>query len=267
MRFDLIALDLDDTLLHGDLSISEANRLALARAHAGGAKIVLASGRTIHSMRKYAELLGLVSPDDFIVATNGAEIVETSTGRVLSESRIDEALCLEIVQAVEALGFPWQIYVGGRILYRGWNRWTEEDMRLTGMPSEAIRDVGAALSGGQLKFVVPGDPGLLSSARDRLAKRFGDRTALVISKPYFLEFLPAGVDKGRALADLVRRFRLKRERVLAMGDAMNDIAMLEYAGFSCAPANAIPEAKSVASWVSALTNDEDFVADALGRWL
>lgn len=266
MRFDLIALDLDDTLLHTDLSISEANRRALRRAHAAGIKIVLASGRNIFSMRRYAELLGLAGKDDYIISTNGAEIVETATGRVLDETRIPPELCREIAAALEAEASPWQIYVDGRILYRGRNPWTEEDTRLTGMPNEPLLDLEAAFARGQLKFIVPGDPERLPPLRDRLVERFRDRSSIFISKPYFLEILPAGVDKGTALADLAGRLGIGLGRTLVMGDAANDAGMFREAGFSCAPANAIDDIKTIAGWVSPLTNDEDFVADAVGRW-
>jgi Cof subfamily protein (haloacid dehalogenase superfamily) len=267
MRFDLIALDLDDTLLHRDLSISEANRLALRKAHGGGAKIVLASGRNIHSMGKYARLLGVAGPDDYIIATNGAEIVETATGRVLAETRMDGGLCLEVAAAIEDRGFPWQIYVGGKILFHGENPWTDLDSKLSGLPNEAVADVKAALSPGQLKFVVPGDPERIPSLRLELLDLFAGRVEIITSKPYFMEILAAGADKGSALVHLASLLGIGIERCLAMGDAMNDLGMLEAAGFSCAPANALPAAKAAASWVSALTNDEDFVADALARWL
>jgi hypothetical protein len=267
MRFDLIALDLDDTLLHSDLSISEANRAALRRAHKTGAKIVLSSGRNLTSMEKYARLLGLDGPDDYIVSTNGAEIVATASGSVIAETRLDALLCREVVDFLEAGRFAWQIYENGAIYFKGKNPYTEEDTRLTGMPNHPIEDEEAALARGQLKFVVPGEPGTLPALRDRLLVDFAGRAEVIISKPYFLEILPAGADKGAALAVLAERLGLEMGRAIAMGDGMNDIGMLKAAGFSCAPANAVPGAKAAARWVSGLTNDEDFVADALGRWM
>ena len=267
MRFDLIALDLDDTLIHSDLSISDANREALRRAHKTGAKIVLSSGRNLTSMEKYARLLGLAGPDDYIVASNGAEIVATATGRVLAETRLDGRLCREIADCLGSRGFSWQIYENGGIYYKGRNPYTEEDTRLTGMPNFPIEDEEAAFARGQPKIVVPGEPGTLPALRDELLAEFEGRVEVLISKPYFLEILPAGADKGAALAVLAERLGLEMEKALSMGDGMNDIGMLKAAGFSCAPANAVPSAKAAARWVSPLSNDEDFVADALGRWM
>ena len=89
MGIDLIAIDLDDTLLRSDLTISDRNKRALAEASARGIRVVLASGRNVHSMRAYAEELGLVGPGDYMICSNGAEILHSASGRVLDERRLD----------------------------------------------------------------------------------------------------------------------------------------------------------------------------------
>ena len=93
MNIDLIALDLDDTLLHDDLTVSDANRRVLAEAGSRGVRIVLASGRNIHSMRHYAALLGLDAPGDFLICSNGAEIFESDTGKVMDRRLLPPGLC------------------------------------------------------------------------------------------------------------------------------------------------------------------------------
>lgn len=267
MRFDLLALDLDDTLLHSDLSISAANREALRAAHRGGAKIVLASGRSIFSMERYAVELGLDGPDDYLIASNGAEIIETASRRILDGRRIPPELCRVVAAEVDRRGFPWQLYVDGRILYRNMNEWTAEDNRLTGLPMEPIVDVEALLATGQIKFVIPGDPATVLALRDELRDFLGGRCEVLISKPCFLEVLPAGVDKGVALSRLAGILGIPLGRCLACGDAANDLGMLRQAGLGCAPANAIPEVRAAAGWVSTRSNDEDFVAEVIGRFM
>ncbi len=267
MPIRLIALDLDDTLLREDLSISPANREALRAAHRAGAKIVLASGRNIYSMRAYAAQLGLEGPDDYLIASNGAEIVETASGRRLYERRIEPELCREIARHLDEEGFPWQVYENGTILANARNPWTEEDTRLTGQPNFIVEKPDELLARGQIKFVVPGDPELLPALREKTARRFSGRAEVLISKPYFMEVLAAGVDKGEALARLARLLGLGLDATMACGDAMNDLGMLRAAGISCAPANAIPAAKATASFVSTRTNDEDFVAEVVQRFV
>jgi Cof subfamily protein (haloacid dehalogenase superfamily) len=265
MNVDLIAIDLDDTLLRTDLTISEANNKALAKASAVGIRVVLASGRNIHSMRAYAADLGLLGPGDYMICSNGAEILHSSSARVLDERRLDPPLCRDIAQALDDRGFLWQVYEEGIIHASRPNAWALQDSRLSGQPVILIEDREEFFTRGLLKFVIPGEPGLISTLFRELAGLLAGRAILVTSKPYFLEILPLGADKGLALERLVGLLGLTMARAMAVGDAMNDLGMVRAAGFGCAPANAIPEVKAAARYVSGRTNDEDAVADLVER--
>jgi hydroxymethylpyrimidine pyrophosphatase-like HAD family hydrolase len=205
MNVDLIALDLDDTLLRRDLTISEGNKRALAEAEAAGIRVVLASGRNIYSMRGYAEELGLDGPEDYLVCSNGAELVEASTGALVEEIRLSPEFCERAARAIEAEGFPWQIYEGGIIHVSEPNAWAYEDSRLTGQPAILVEDEREFFSGGLLKFVVPGEPERISALLPRLREAFGGEANVLTSKPCFLEVLPPGADKGDALERLASR--------------------------------------------------------------
>jgi hypothetical protein len=263
MKIDLIALDLDDTLLGSDLTVSDRNRSALAEAQERGIRVVLASGRSVHSMRHYAALLGLDGPGDFLVCSNGAETYDAETGALLEERRLDSALCPEVARAIEERGFPWQIYEEGIIHVSRPTPWAHEDSRLTGQPAILVEDELEFFARGLLKFVVPGEPGRIEILRRELSAAFAGRAEVITSKPYFLEVLALGVDKGAALERLAARLGLGMERVMAVGDAMNDLGMVRAAGFGCAPANALPAVKAAARFVSAFTNEEDAVADLI----
>jgi len=268
MPYELIALDLDDTLLKEDLTISAANREALREASRRGIRIVLASGRNIHSMQRYAEDLDAAGPGEYMICTNGAEILETATGRRIFAQAMDGELCREVARELAARGFPWQVYEGGIIKTNRMNPWAEEDRRLTGQALEAIapEEVDPLLGRGQTKFVVPGTPSSIARLHAELSALFAGRAEVLISKPYFLEILAYGVDKGNALARLCTILGLDLSRTMAAGDAMNDLGMLRTTGLACVPANAIPEAKALADWVSERSNEEDFVAEMVRRF-
>jgi len=265
MNVDLIALDLDDTLLRADLTISDVNIRVLAKAQAAGLRVVLASGRNVHSMRAYAEELGLIGPGDYMICSNGAEIIHSASGRVLEERRLDEALCREIAAAIEARGFPWQIYEEGIIHVSAPNVWAFEDSKLTGQPSILIENREDFFVRGVIKFVIPGVPERISKMGDELSALLGKRAIVLTSKPYFLEVLPPGADKGSALERLTSMLGLSLARAMAIGDAMNDLGMVRAAGFGCAPANAVPEVKAAARYISLRTNEDDAVADLVER--
>jgi Cof subfamily protein (haloacid dehalogenase superfamily) len=265
MKVDLIALDLDDTLLRADLSISAANKGAIAKAQAAGIRVVLASGRNVHSMRHYAEDLGLTGPGDYMICSNGAEIIHSASGRMIDERRLDPEFCREIAAAIEARGFPWQIYEEGIIHVSEPNDFAYEDSKLTGQPTILIEDREEFFAGSLVKIVVPGEPERMARLVGELSALFGERAIVLTSKPYFLEVLAPGADKGLALARLAGMLGLSMSAAMAIGDAMNDLGMLSAAGFGCAPANAGPEIRAAARYVSSRTNEEDAVADLIER--
>ncbi|MGO8692127.1 MAG: Cof-type HAD-IIB family hydrolase [Rectinemataceae bacterium] len=265
MNVDLIALDLDDTLLREDLSVSNENRRALAEAESRGIRLVLASGRNIFSMRHYASLLGLEGPGDYLICSNGAEIMESQSGKLVDRRLLPPDLCREVAAAIDARGFPWHLYDGGGIYVTRPNPWAERDSRLTGQPTIRIRDSEGLFAKGQIKFVVPGEPAAIASLLAELVPLFAGRAEVFTSKPYFLEVLSPGADKGSALGRLAAMLGIGMDRVMAIGDAMNDFTMLKAAGWGCAPANALPEIKVVARIVSERSNEEDAVADLVRR--
>lgn len=269
MPIQLIALDLDDTLLHTDLSISIANRAAIGQARARGIRVVLASGRNYHSMRKYAATLGLDVPGEYLICSNGAEIVRAESGESLYERKIDGELCVEVAKAVKDRGFAYQIYEEGMIRASGESYWTSEDTRLTGQVLETIppAEEEGFLRRGHLKFVVPGQPERIATLLGQMTELLRGRAEVLISKPYFLEVLPFGADKGSALEFLAARLGVEMDDVMAIGDSMNDAGMLRAAGLGCAPANALPAARDSADYICDATHDEDAVAKIIAKFI
>ena len=75
-----------------------------------------------------------------------------------------------------------------------------------------------------------------------------------------------GIEKASALAELSGILGNTREQLIACGDGLNDIPMLEYAGLAVAMGNAYEETKRVSDYVAA-TNEEDGVAEAIRKFI
>lgn len=265
MSIKLIAIDLDDTLLNPDLTISDANKAALREAAREGVKIVLSSGRNIHSMAKYATELGIRGVDDYMICTNGAEILRGPSGEVVYENRMSERLCHDVTEALKPFGLPWQIYEDGRILVSEKNSWTEKDTLLTGQPNELIGDPAPWFAHGQLKFVVPGEPETIDRAYRALRSSFAGKASVLMSKPFFLEILDSKSDKGIALERLAGKLKIDRRDVMAIGDALNDVGMISWAGWGCAVGDAQEAVKAKARLVAERDHDKDAVAWLIRR--
>ncbi|MDR1587430.1 MAG: HAD family hydrolase, partial [Treponema sp.] len=195
----MLALDLDDTLLRSDLTISYRTRNAIKRAEAAGITVVLASGRAPAAMEHFARLLGMHKRPGYLVCNNGAMIQESHTGNPVHEVRIDAGTALIAYDLANAEGFPVQIYEDDIMYVSRSNEFTEYDQKLTGLRQVVVENFRAMVGGGVYKLLIPGDPMLLVPLESIIRTYLGSDITLFTSKPYFLEILPAQTDKGTAL--------------------------------------------------------------------
>jgi Cof subfamily protein (haloacid dehalogenase superfamily) len=263
----LIALDLDDTLLTEELTISATNRRAVRAAEDAGIAVLLASGRTLFSMRPYGRELGMWGRNGYMIANNGATVLGTDDQQILLEKPLEPALGLDVWEIVKSYGLTMQYYGDGEIFISGPSRWTEEDCRLTGQSWRLVDSFEASLTVPRTKFVIPGEPDLLVRVEKVLKERFGSGANIFTSKPYFLEVLRADADKGTALEYVASRLELEAGQIMAVGDSMNDLGMLTWAGTGVAMANARNEVKQAADYVTVRSHQEHGVAEAIERFI
>ena len=263
----ILAIDLDDTLLSEELTISDKNLKAVKAAEAAGVTVLLASGRTLFSMREYGRILGMWGRPGFMITNNGATVVSTQTEAVVLNKPLEPAIGLEAWEIVQAHGMTMQYYGDGDIYAAGPSHYTDQDCKLTGQRWHKVDAFAASLTVPRTKFVIPGDPQLLLKVEEDLKKCLGERANIFTSKPYFLEILRADADKGTALAYVADVLDVAVDDVMAIGDSMNDFGMLSWAGVSVAMANAKDEIKNVARYVTRRTHQQHGVAEAIERFI
>lgn len=265
MPVRLIALDLDDTLLTPDLAIHPRNRNAVARVLDAGIAVILASGRTIESMLPYAVELGMRGRGLPMICANGSEVRDVDSGAIVRRVTIPRDVCLIAIEVLAGHGLPVQAYEDGAILVTEHNRWAERDRELTGLPIRLAARSADIAREPRSKLLSAGTPERVAELVPLLRERLAGLAEVVISKPYFIEILPAGAGKGDALAWVAASRGVAREDVMAVGDAGNDLGMISWAGYGCAPADAIPEILAIARFRSSLPHDEGAVAELIER--
>jgi len=263
----LLALDLDDTLLREDLTISFHTKNVLKRVEEAGIIVVLASGRSPKAMERYARDLGLHKRPGYLVCNNGTTIQESHTGTIVKEFFLPIEASLAVFDLVDAEGFPVQIYEDGTIYVSRRNEYADIDQKLTGLRQVVVDNFRSFLAAGTQKMVIPGDPALLKPLEVLLKTFIGDRVTIFTSKPYFLEILPPATGKGEALAMVAQMLGIDRNQVMAIGDSMNDESMIRWAGYGVAMLNGDPRIKAIAKAVTGRTNEEDGVADFVEQHL
>jgi Cof subfamily protein (haloacid dehalogenase superfamily) len=261
----LLAIDLDDTLLCSDLTISYRNRNAIKKAEAAGVTVVLASGRVPAAMERYARFLGMHRKPGYLICLNGVLIQESHAGSIIYETGVDAGTALTAFNLADAEGFAVQIYENDVMYVSRHNEFTGYDQKLTGLQQVVVDNFRSMISGGCHKLLIPGDPALLKPLQGLLCNFLGDDVTLFTSKPYFLEILPARTDKGTALAKVAGFLGIKREETMAIGDSMNDEAMIRWAGLGVAMVNGDERIKSIAGMVTEKSNDDDGVAEVIEK--
>ncbi|WP_319558815.1 Cof-type HAD-IIB family hydrolase [Marispirochaeta sp.] len=263
----LLAIDLDDTLLTEDLDISMKNRKAVRAAEAAGVTVLLASGRTLFSMRRYGRELDMWRRSGYMIANNGATVISTSTEEVVLEKPLEPALGMQVWEIVQGHGLTMQYYGEGDIYVSGPSEYTERDCLLTGQRWHQVDSFAASLTIPRTKFVIPGEPEVLPAVEKDLKNSLGERANIFTSKPYFLEVLRADADKGTALAYVAKELGIESGEVMAIGDSMNDFGMLSWAGIGVAMSNAQDKIKEIADYVTNFSHEDHGVAEAIERFI
>jgi Cof subfamily protein (haloacid dehalogenase superfamily) len=263
----MIALDLDDTLLRSDLSISYRTKHVIKRVAVAGIVVVLASSRIPAAMKRFARFLGMHKRPGYLIGNNGTIIQESSTGTIIDEIRIPPESALIAFDLAHAEGFPVQLYENDIMYVSRANEFADYDQKLTGLRQVVAEDFRDRIAAGCHKLLIPGDPMILAPLESLLRTYVGEEVSLFTGKPYFLEILPPKTDKGTALEKVAKQRGIPRETVLAMGDSMNDAGMIQWAGLGVAMVNGDARIKDLAALVTERSNDDDGVADIIERYV
>jgi len=257
----IIAMDLDDTLLTEDLTISDHTVTVLQRCLDRGIIVLLASGRAPEAMYPYAERIGITTRKSFIIANNGSQILESDTRKQIYERLLPEDIAIEAFHLTEDAGLSCHIYDGKTIYVSKETEFSERDFRLSGLKPVVPDNFEDVIRRGVYKLVIPGHPNFVVPVEAEFKVQYKDRATIFVSKPYFMEVLPLHAGKGEALQEIAEHFLgISRDLVMAFGDSMNDESMIRYAGMSTAMKNSRQEILDLARFSTEYTNDEDGIA-------
>ena len=261
----LIAVDLDGTVLNDRKQLTPRTAAALTEAAARGVEIVPATGRPTTGLP--AELLALPGVR-YAITSNGARTADLASGRAIRNYLpLDKALAAyDILQRYDCMADLFQDGKGytTRANQAAVGRFAPENLRdyvlRTRTPLPDLRAFIASQERGIEKLTIFF---LDEAERQRAwAELMPLGVDAVSGMPLNLEITAAGVSKGSALLALAERLGLPASALMACGDGGNDTAMVAAAGLGVAMANAFPEVKAAARYVTA-SNNEDGVARAV----
>jgi Cof subfamily protein (haloacid dehalogenase superfamily) len=273
MKYKLICIDIDGTLLNSKRQVGNATKISIQKARALGVNIVLSTGRIYTDAVCFADLIGINSA---VIAANGAYIKVRDKAEVIFQSVLGADLAVKVLDICKRYRVAPHFYTAqteyhGNCLFNismAWNR-----MR-TGMKQSLCMTKRKYIPS-RTKWLQ-----IIDKEKDSLVKAFilnvGEPKLGLIREEFLrikelevtssgsnnIELNCKGITKGKGVEILSRYYNLKPQEIMVIGDSENDLSMFEYAGLSVAMSNASDIVKQKADYVT-VSNDRDGVAKVI----
>lgn len=287
--YKLIAMDIDGTLLNSYGEVSEKNKEAIKKALEKNIEVVLTSGRMPKAILPIANE---INANKYIISGNGAAIYDVQNDKIIYNSYMSKSKILEIIDICEKNSMFYNIYTNDVILtkslnynilfYYNENKKNPEDKKIKiNIVDDIYKYVKEYEKDDFLKVTIcDNDEFVFKSIMNKIKniKNVDILEVAHMSKKiikhgseeheiayYYTEITNKNVNKWTALEVLLKKLEIEREKLIAIGDNVNDKEMIENAGLGIVTGNASPEMKKIANKIVA-NNNENGVAEAITRY-
>lgn len=266
MKYKLLVLDVDGTLLNDEREISKRTLAALLKVQQMGVRIVLASGRPTYGLMPLAKTLELGNYGGFVLSYNGCQIIKAQNGEILFERRINPEMLPYLEKKARKNGFAIFTYHDDTLITDSPdNEYIKNEALLNNLKIIREDEFSTAIDFAPCKCMLVSDKEkALIGLEQHWEKRLAGTLDAFRSEPYFLEVVPCGVNKVNTLGALLEHLGVTREEVIAVGDGVCDVTMLQLAGMGVAMGHSQDSVKVCADYVTA-SNEEDGVALAVEK--
>jgi hypothetical protein len=281
MKYQLIVMDIDGTVLKSNHNVSQQSKSALDQARAKGVHVTLASGRNYTSMLHIALKLGIEEP---LISNDGALIKHAITGDILQQTSFEAGALAEILEEIHKQDLTYTVHfedvsiTNRKINYLGFVLRMGFRAIAAGFYEKGARKIldhqailEHLVTHGKRAYKVstiandPEHQGMEKTA-NWIRKHHADSAKISYSGLKNFEILPAGVSKANALEVLQHHYHIEASQIIAFGDSYNDLEMLTHAGFGVAMGNASEQLKNTADFVTK-SNDAHGVAYAIKKFV
>lgn len=262
----VLVLDIDGTLVNSKKEITPATKQAIWGILERGHQVMLASGRPLPGMRRYERELELPQRGGYIMASNGAKIVDCITGEIVYQRLLPLTIVPGLYEYAKEHGCGLITFLGDNSISAFEpDEYVEYEARINGITIRVVEDWPKFVDFDINKCIVTAEPEKAIICERELQERFGNMANIFRSDPFFIEVVPKGVDKALSLEQMLSVMGMKQEQTVCCGDGFNDISMIKYAAVGVAMGNAQQAVKDVADYVTA-TNDEDGIVEVIERF-
>lgn len=273
--YKLVATDMDETFLDHDHQIPEANIRAMQRMKELGVLFVPSSGRWYSSiMDNFAHLDPALLEGSYVISYNGGFINRVGDPNPLTSCGIGRACAEELYALGRELGKCMHVNVAGGHVFvcdapEAERTYLEKISGVTHFSSAEHTDLSFLDSRDIVKliFMDPDFEGLQQLGRELepMAQRLG--VEITFSSKRYLEFMPAGIDKGYGLKKLAEMLGIPMDQVIGVGDSANDLAMIKAAGLGVGVANVTDDVRPYCDIVLESTGDDGAFEELVEKYL
>lgn len=264
-----IALDIDGTLTNSEKKITPATRQALIDAEKRGIRLILASGRPIHGLKKLARELEMDRYHGVLLGLNGGAMADAETGEILFERALDKDLAVKILKHVSAFDVVPMIAYGDTLYVTDGDGYkVAYEAGINDLKIQTVPDLVAFAEAADFpiyKVLTAADPEYLKTHWEAMRAPFVNDVSSMFTADFYYEFAPKGINKSTGLHGLLLKLGAAPGEVMAFGDAQNDEEMIDLAGMGVAMGNASTALKENADYITK-SNDEDGVGYAVTQF-
>ena len=268
----LVAIDLDGTLLRDDKSLSQENVDAIKEAIEQGVQVVICTGRTLPSIQYLSKQLPQGDGDEYLILQNGAVIHQLPDLNIVHETILTEGDRQAIYdvfkeyrsEEVQMVAFdPDKLYL---VDDETANPTVVQDAKTLSTDITLAKFEEVLNLETLYKIVVFGGVEFIDDYLEKIPNELYEQVHIVRSLPVAIEFIPKLANKANGLNALIQLLDIKAEDIMTIGDELNDYEMVKMAGLGVAMENGHPEVKRVADELT-LTNNENGVAHAIRKFV
>lgn len=269
MNYEIITLDLDGTLTNSEKKITAPTKKALLEIQEAGKQVILASGRPTNGVVPLAKELELDRFGGYLLSFNGGRIMNCKTDEVIYQKVLPPHTLDPIAEIASAYPVDILTYNMENIFCiqneEKPNEYTMLESRINSMPVLNIPDFHN-IDFPVNKVLISGDPKYTKELEKLMKKQFHSLLNIYRSEPFFLEIMPAHIDKAYSLQKLLDNIGRTSDEMICCGDGFNDLSMLEFAGLGVAMANAQPLLLEKADFITK-SNDEDGILHVINHFM
>ncbi len=266
-RYKLLVLDIDGTVTNSEKMLLEKTRKAILQLQERGVRVVLASGRPPQGVYPIAKELEFDRFNSYILAHNGAKIIDFKNGNCIYEKRLPTHIPKRLWKDAIEFGIGICTYQDDKLIAGTHpDPYMELEARITELPIEYREDFDSYVKFPVNGCLLTGNPDDMEIAEPILKRKYFHETEIFYSEPYFLEVIPQNVDKAYGLKHLLKILELSSDEMVCCGDSFNDIRMIQYAGIGVAMKNGQEKLKAVANYVTENDNDHDGIVEVIEKF-